>query len=182
MTRIDLGRAGGGIFCGVAGSGFDSQCAEYAKSVRRLRGPLVYTWSVVRVLARFAPLRATLDHDGGRFEGEVMFISLANTRWFGGGMHIAPHADATDGLLDVVIVHRVSRASPSVGLSARLLGEAPLAPGDLDPAHQPGAPRFRSSFDALWRRRSDRRGAGRGGRRTGSEHSIRARSPSCAAR
>ncbi len=110
VTRIDLGRAGGGIFCGVAGSGFDSQCAEYAKSVRRLRGPLVYTWSVVRVLARFVPLRATLDHDGGRFAGEVMFISLANTRWFGGGMHIAPQADAADGLLDVVIVHRLSRA------------------------------------------------------------------------
>ncbi|MBP9144964.1 MAG: diacylglycerol kinase family lipid kinase [Thermoanaerobaculia bacterium] len=109
VTRIDLGRAGEGIFCGVAGSGFDSQCAEYAKSVRRLRGPLVYVWSVIRVLARFTPLRATLDHDGGRFEGEVMFVSLANTRWFGGGMHIAPHADATDGLLDVVIVHRVSR-------------------------------------------------------------------------
>lgn len=110
VTRIDLGRAGGGFFCGVAGSGFDSQCAEYAKSVRRLRGPLVYVWSVMRVLARFVPLHATLDHDGGRFCGEVMFISLANTRWFGGGMHIAPQADAADGLLDIVIVHRVSRA------------------------------------------------------------------------
>jgi len=110
VSRIDLGRAGGGIFCGVAGSGFDSQCAEYAKSVRRLRGPLVYPWSVIRVLARFEPLQATLDHDGGRFEGEVMFISLANTRWFGGGMHIAPQADSTDGLLDVVIVRRISRA------------------------------------------------------------------------
>lgn len=110
VAPIDLGMAGGGIFCGVAGSGFDSECAEYSKSVRRLRGPLVYTWSVVRVLTRFVPLSAVLDHDGGRFAGEVMFISFANTRWFGGGMHIAPHADAGDGLLDVVIVHRVSRA------------------------------------------------------------------------
>ncbi len=110
VGRIDLGRAGGGIFCGVAGSGFDSECAEYSKSVRRLRGPLVYTWSVVRVLAGFVPLRATLDHDGGRFSGEVMFVSLANTRWFGGGMHIAPQADAADGLLDVIIVRRISRA------------------------------------------------------------------------
>lgn len=109
LARIDLGRAGGGIFCGVAGSGFDSECAEYSKRVRRLRGPLVYTWSVIRVLAGFVPLRATLDHDGGRFAGEVMFISLANTRWFGGGMQIAPQAEAADGLLDVVIVRRVSR-------------------------------------------------------------------------
>ncbi len=109
VIRIDLGRAAGGIFCGVAGSGFDSECAEYSKSVRRLRGPLVYAWSVVRVLAGFVPLRATLDHDGGRFEGEVMFITLANTRWLGGGMRIAPLADAADGLLDVIIVRRVSR-------------------------------------------------------------------------
>ena len=111
VSRIDLGRAGDGIFCGVAGSGFDSQCAEYAKKVRRLRGPLVYVWSVIRVLADFTPLQATLDHDDGRFSGEVMFISLANTRWFGGGMYIAPHADSSDGLLDVVIVGRVSRPS-----------------------------------------------------------------------
>lgn len=109
VVRIDLGRAGGGLFCGVAGSGFDSQCAEYAQRVRRLRGPLVYVWSVIRVLAGFTPLAATLEHDGGRFEGEVMFVSLANTRWFGGGMYIAPQADATDGLLDIVIVHRISR-------------------------------------------------------------------------
>jgi diacylglycerol kinase (ATP) len=116
VDRIDLGRVGGGagggvggIFCGVAGSGFDSQCAEHAKRVRRLRGPLVYVWSVLRVLAGFEPLAARLDHDGGSFEGEVMFISLANTRWFGGGMLIAPDADATDGRLDVVVVHRISR-------------------------------------------------------------------------
>ena len=109
ISRIDLGRAGGGTFCGVAGSGFDSQCAEYAQRVRRLRGPLVYVWSVMRVLVHFEPLRVTLDHDGGRFEDEVMFVSLANTRWFGGGMHIAPHADSSDGLLDVVIVHRLSK-------------------------------------------------------------------------
>jgi diacylglycerol kinase (ATP) len=110
LARIDLGRAGSGIFCGVAGSGFDSQCAEYAKRVRRLRGPLVYVWSVVRVLAHFTPLAATLDHDGGRFAGGVMFVSFANTRWFGGGMLIAPGADATDSLLDVVVVHQISRA------------------------------------------------------------------------
>ncbi|MEO7795733.1 MAG: diacylglycerol kinase family protein [Thermoanaerobaculia bacterium] len=109
LDRIDLGRAGNGIFCGVAGAGFDSQCAEYAKTIRRLRGPLVYVWSVLRVLARFQPLAATLDYDGGRFEGEVMFISLANTRWFGGGMLIAPAAVATDGELDIVIVRRISR-------------------------------------------------------------------------
>jgi diacylglycerol kinase (ATP) len=117
VARIDLGRAGCGMFCGVAGSGFDSQCAEYAKTVRRLRGPLVYVWSVIRVLAGFVPLRATLVHDGGRFDGAVMFVVLANTRWFGGGMLIAPQADPTDGLLDLVIVQRMSRA--------RLLGVFP---------------------------------------------------------
>jgi diacylglycerol kinase (ATP) len=110
VARIDLGRAGDGIFCGVAGSGFDSECAEYAQRVRRLRGPLVYAWSVLRVLSGFVPPRAVLDHDGGRFDGEVMFISLANTRWFGGGMKIAPQADAADGLLDVVIVRKIARA------------------------------------------------------------------------
>lgn len=115
--RIDLGRAGEGRFCGIAGAGFDSECAEYSKRVRRLRGPLVYTWSVIRVLATFVPPHVTVEHDEGRFSGEVMFVSFANTRWFGGGMKLAPQADAADGLLDLVVVRRVSRA--------RLLGVFP---------------------------------------------------------
>ncbi|MEO8275859.1 MAG: diacylglycerol kinase family protein [Thermoanaerobaculia bacterium] len=114
IAAVDLTRAGplveNRICCGVAGAGFDSLCAEYAKTITRLRGPLVYVASVLQVLRTFRPLHAVLEHDGGCFEGGVMFVSLANTSTFGGGMRIAPRADPADGLIDVVIAKEISRA------------------------------------------------------------------------
>jgi diacylglycerol kinase (ATP) len=109
LVRIDLLEAAGRWICGVCGAGFDGEAAQYARSVRRLRGPAVYVWAVLVTLARFRPLRAEVDHDSGRFDGEVMLVVAANTRRFGGGMRIAPEADPRDGRLDLVILRRVSR-------------------------------------------------------------------------
>src|SRR5439155_26434797 len=41
--------------------------------------------------------------------GRVMMVALANTPYYGGGMKIAPAADPSDGLLDVVLIQEVSR-------------------------------------------------------------------------
>jgi diacylglycerol kinase (ATP) len=38
-----------------------------------------------------------------------MLVSVANTPSLGGGMRIVPHADLSDGMLDVFIVHPLSR-------------------------------------------------------------------------
>jgi diacylglycerol kinase (ATP) len=111
LAPMDLGRAGDRWFCGVAGSGIDSETAEYSLNVRRLRGPLVYVWSVVVVLRRFrAPwVEVEIEGRGETRSGRVMMIALANTRYFGGGMKIAPMADRGDGHLDLVRLEAVSR-------------------------------------------------------------------------
>jgi len=108
--RIDLGVLAGRRFCGVAGVGFDAAVAEYARArIRRLRGPAVYAWATLVTLARYRPPRIRLTSAAGDFAGEVFFVAFANTSHYGGGMRIAPRADPTDGLLDLVIVRRVAR-------------------------------------------------------------------------
>lgn len=109
LAAMDLGRSGGRYFCGVAGSGVDSETAERSQRVRRLRGPLVYVWTVLVVLARFRPPRLELEVNGERSAGRVMMVALANTRYFGGGMKIAPDADRADGLFDIVRIGEISR-------------------------------------------------------------------------
>jgi len=108
--RIDLGTFDGRYFCGVAGVGFDAAVAEYARTrVKRLRGPAVYAWATLATLARYVTPRIELDSPAGDFRGEVFFVAFANTSHYGGGMRIAPRADPRDGLLDVLIVRRVSK-------------------------------------------------------------------------
>ena len=109
IDRMDLGRIGDRYFCGVAGSGMDSEVAEQSRSIRRLRGPLVYVWSVVVVLARFRAPLLNLEVDDEELVGPVMLVACANTRYFGGGMRIAPDARRDDGRLDIVVVRGISR-------------------------------------------------------------------------
>jgi diacylglycerol kinase (ATP) len=50
-----------------------------------------------------------LRGDFGEIEQEVLQVSIANTRSYGGGLQIAPGADPTDGLFEVVIIDNVPR-------------------------------------------------------------------------
>lgn len=71
-------------------------------------------WAVYRN----APVRVWAD--GSVFwEGPIVNVAIANGRYFGGGMKIAPDADPHDGLFDVVALCDLSRTQ-GLALSHRL--------------------------------------------------------------
>lgn len=108
--RIDVGRVGEGSFAFYAGAGFDSAVTVTANGQsRRIPASITYLLATLRTLARFRPPTARLEWEGGDFEGEVMFATVCNGPRFGGGMLIAPDAELDDGLLDLVVVRRVSK-------------------------------------------------------------------------
>ncbi|QAY73759.1 diacylglycerol kinase [Agromyces protaetiae] len=96
-------------YAAVLSAGFDSVVNERANRMRRPRGPSRYTLALVAELATFKPRRYTITIDGVRREQRAMLVSVANGPSLGGGMRIVPHADLSDGLLDVFIVHPLSR-------------------------------------------------------------------------
>ncbi|HEX3775676.1 MAG TPA: diacylglycerol kinase family protein [Polyangiaceae bacterium] len=57
---------------------------------------------------RNAPVRVRVD---GKvcLEAPILNVAIANGRFFGGGMQIAPEADPGDGLFDVVALHDLTR-------------------------------------------------------------------------
>jgi YegS/Rv2252/BmrU family lipid kinase len=86
-----------------------------------LRAMLVY---------RNAPVRVVVD---GKvcLEAPIFNVALANARYFGGGMMIAPEADPSDGLLDVIALHDLSRLQ-GIALAQRVYqGSHPGQPGVL---------------------------------------------------
>jgi diacylglycerol kinase (ATP) len=116
--RIDLGLVGGVPFAGVASLGLDAEANRYANEAASwLGGPLVYAYAVLRTFVDFEPFGLGVSGDADRFEGRVMLAVVANSGWYGGGMHIAPAARLDDGRLDVVVVKEVARRV----LAARLL-------------------------------------------------------------
>lgn len=97
-------------FASVVSAGFDAVVNERANGMTRPKGPSRYTLAMVRELVTFRPRNYTITIDGVRREQRAMLVSVANNSSIGGGMRIVPHADLADGLLDVFIVHPLSRA------------------------------------------------------------------------
>lgn len=97
-------------FLGVAGCGFDSRVVARMASGRwPYRGRTGYTFGVLAEVARLRPVPMRVRVDDAVFDGDALLVAIGNTPSYGGGMRIAPHADPTDGLLDVVIVRAVGR-------------------------------------------------------------------------
>lgn len=97
----------------VAGSvyaGVDARAAEIVDRLRRLPGKLQYPFASVRALATYRPVDCEISVDGGaprRFLA-ANFV-LANSGYYGKGMHIAPDARVDDGRLDVVVIEAAGR-------------------------------------------------------------------------
>lgn len=89
-------------------------------SPKWLGGRASFFLGALRAMALYtnAPVRITIDGQPF-FEGPVFNVALANGRYFGGGMKIAPDADPADGLLDVVALGDLSRLR-SIGLSSHI--------------------------------------------------------------
>jgi diacylglycerol kinase (ATP) len=110
VRTMDLGRAGDHLFATVAAFGFDAEVSHHmATGQVPLSGTLGYLFETLRHIGRYHPAKVVLRGDFGEITNRVLQVSTANTRSYGGGMRIAPHADAHDGLFDVVIIDYVPR-------------------------------------------------------------------------
>jgi YegS/Rv2252/BmrU family lipid kinase len=109
VSRIDLGQVGDRTFIGIASCGFDSVANRIANETTIVRGNLVYAYGALRALAGWEPATFTITVDGATRTVTGYTVAAANSRYYGGGMMLAPDATLTDGMLDVVIVHQTPK-------------------------------------------------------------------------
>ena len=74
-------------------------------------GGLVYAYGALRALISWRPARfeIELDPPGERHAFTGYSVGAANSKAYGGGMRAAPGAMLDDGLLDVMVLERVSK-------------------------------------------------------------------------
>lgn len=93
----------------VVSTGYAAMVNRRANRMKLPIGGLRYAAAALAELAGFEPLTYRLTIDGRPRIIPAMFVAIANARYFGGGMKIAPTADISDGRIDLTIVHPVSR-------------------------------------------------------------------------
>lgn len=106
--EIDGFYINGRFSCMLCGIGFDAQVAhDFAKEKKRG----LQTYIKVSVINYFKarPFSFTITSEEKSFETNAFFISVANSNQFGNNFTIAPQASLRDGLMDIVIVKKMSK-------------------------------------------------------------------------
>ena len=96
-------------FFGTISAGFDALVNQRANRWRWPKGPSRYTLAMLAELASFKPIHYEATIDGEHRSFKAMLCAVANSESFGGGMRVAPNAIIDDGLLELFIVHSISR-------------------------------------------------------------------------
>ena len=108
---FDLIDCNGDISLNICSVGLDARIGTDVANYKRL--PLLHGYSayvastVVNVVKGIAE-HYVVEVDGKILDGEHTMICACNGRYYGGGFNPIPEADPTDGMLDVLLVDKVS--------------------------------------------------------------------------
>ena len=94
-------------FVNVAGLGFDAHVVESLPD--RTLGPMAYLVGLAKGLLSYDAVSAGLTFSGRRIDTRAFVLFFAIGRYCGGGMNVAPQAEADDGLFDITLVQELSR-------------------------------------------------------------------------
>jgi undecaprenyl-diphosphatase len=112
-------------FVNAATAGLNVEFARLATSsaLRDRFGGLTYPVAAARALRGYEPFECTFECDGERRTVRAVHVSVSNAPIFGGvfGMRV-PGASLTDGLLDVMVIERLSMARLVEGVGDKLVG------------------------------------------------------------
>ena len=118
VRDMDAATANDMLYFNVAGFGFDVDVldeTEYFKT-RCRNGSIAYLRGLFAAIKHLKSRKTQItwtDENGAeqQIERNVLLIAAGNGTHFGGGMNVTPKADPFDGLLDICVIHDVTKAA-----------------------------------------------------------------------
>lgn len=105
---IDAGRCNERYFINGVGIGFESEVAKALTGKKKLSGKTSFLLTILKKIFSYRSKYYEVKTESKNLEGKKLLIDISNGRRAGGGFHIAPVAEANDGLLDVVIANALT--------------------------------------------------------------------------
>ena len=110
-VRFDMIRCNETRALNICSVGLDARIGTDVSRYKRLpflHGFKAYAASTVVNLCKGISEHYVVEIDGEQIDGEFTFVCACNGRFYGGGFNPVPEADPTDGMLDVLLVDKVS--------------------------------------------------------------------------
>ena len=111
--------------CMLSGLGFDAQVAHNF-AAKSTRGLFTYTQESLINFFKAHPFQFEVSLNDFSFFTDAFAISIANSNQFGNNLTIAPKASLNDGLLDIVIIQKMSKAKLPFALLQQIRGNNKL--------------------------------------------------------
>ena len=111
-ATFDMIRCNDDLSLNICSVGLDARIGTDVASYKRLpllHGFNAYIASTVVNLFKGIAEHYVVEIDGETIDGEQTMVCVCNGRFYGGGFNPVPEADPADGLLDVLLVKKVSR-------------------------------------------------------------------------
>ena len=111
-AEFDLIRCNGDFALNICSVGLDARIGTDVANYKRL--PLLHGFRAYATSTLINVLRGISEHyvveiNGETIDAEQTMICICNGRFYGGGFNPVPTADPADGLLDVLLVKKISR-------------------------------------------------------------------------
>ena len=111
-VSFDMIRCNEDLALNICSVGLDARIGTDVSNYKRLpllSGFRAYVASTVVNVIKGIAEHYVVEVDGQRIDGEQTLICACNGRYYGGGFNPVPEADPTDGLLDILLIKKVSR-------------------------------------------------------------------------
>ena len=111
-ATFDMIRCNGDLALNICSVGLDARVGTDVSRYKRL--PLLHGFrayaasTVVNVIKGIAE-HYVIEINGERIDGKKTMICVCNGRFYGGGFNPVPDSDPSDGILEVLVVEKVSR-------------------------------------------------------------------------
>lgn len=99
---MDTGCINGEAFFCTAGLGFEAEIGDRFNKAKG-RGLMTYVEVCAKEFVKYREEKYKITIGGNTFETDAFLITFANCSQWGNNVYIAPNADASDGMIDMVV-------------------------------------------------------------------------------
>jgi len=110
--KIDLGKVNNRYFLNIASVGFDAEVAYNSIKFKKLpliNGAAAYIFGLLLTVFKYKNYNLNIEIDKISIKLNSLLVAVANGRYYGGGINVAPKANIKDGFFDICLIKKVGR-------------------------------------------------------------------------